>query len=32
MTADSFRSFSTFIAAMFVSGLLLTAATTAPLV
>jgi len=30
MTADAFRSISTFIAAVFVSGMLLTAAT-APL-
>lgn len=31
MTADSFRSFSTFLAALFVTGMLLTAAST-PLV
>jgi hypothetical protein len=31
MTADSFRSFSTLLAALFVSGMLLTAASNAPL-
>jgi hypothetical protein len=32
MTAEAFRTLSTFVAAMFVSGMLLTAATSAPLV
>ena len=32
MTAEKIRSFSTFVAAMFVSGMLLTAATSAQLV
>jgi hypothetical protein len=32
MTSEAFRTFSTFVAAMFVSGMLLTAATNAPLV
>jgi len=31
MNAESFRSFSTFIAAIFVSGMLLSAATSTPL-
>jgi len=32
MTAESFRTWSTFAAALFVSTMLLSAATTAPLV
>ena len=31
MTAEAFRTLSTFVAALFVSGALLTAAATAPL-
>jgi hypothetical protein len=31
MTADAFRSFSTFVAAIFMSGMLVSAATSFPL-
>jgi hypothetical protein len=31
MTADAFRTFSTFVAALFMSGMLVSAATSFPL-